>query len=59
MLSDDDEFMRVISAFARYSSRPRLSPEQVEAQRREAHRNDPRHQKALARRRKRKRGGPK
>jgi hypothetical protein len=55
----DAEFNRVFEALAHYNrSRPK-TPEQIEAERAEAHRNDPRHKKALERRRKRKRGGPK
>lgn len=58
-MSTDDQFDAVFRAFAHYYSRPRKTPEQIEAERREAHRNDPKHKKALAKRRKRKRGGPK
>ena len=58
MTSQDEQFEAVLRAFARYSSRPQLTPEQIEAQSREAHRNDPKHKKALERRRKAKRGGP-
>jgi hypothetical protein len=58
-MSTDREFDRVFEALAHYNRRPRKTAEQIEAERREAHRNDPRHQKALERRRKRKRGGPK
>lgn len=57
--NDSDPFMRVIEAFAHYNRRPRYTPEQQEAMRAEAHRKDPKHVKALARRRKRKNGGPK
>lgn len=57
--ASDEQFDRVFAAFASYNRRPRKTPEQVEAERREAHRNDPKHRKALERRRKRKRGGPK
>lgn len=59
MRDDSDQFMQVIGAFARYNSRPRLTQAQIEAERAEQHRNNPKHIKALARRRKRKRGGPK
>ena len=55
----DAEFDRVFEALARYNRRPRLTPEQQKALDAERHRNDPKHKKALERRRKRKRGGPK
>lgn len=58
-MSTDDEFNRVFDALAHYNRRPRKTREQIEAEAREAHKNDPRHKKALERRRKRKRGGPK
>ncbi|SDH42026.1 hypothetical protein [Microbacterium sp. 77mftsu3.1] len=58
-MSRDAEFDRVIAAVASYNRRPRpLTPEEEERKRREAKRNDPRHMKALAKRRKAKRGGP-
>lgn len=51
----------IFEAFARgfLNNRPQLSPEAAKAAREKAHREDPRHKKALAKRRKRKRGGPK
>lgn len=58
-MNSDAQFEAVLAAYARHNHRPRLTPEQIEAEKREAHRNDPRHRKALARRKKRKRGGPK
>ena len=55
-----DQFDEVISAFARYNQRPKpLTYEQVKAVEKAARKNNPLHQKALERRRKRKRGGPK
>ena len=58
MSPSDAQFDAVIRAFAHHNSRPAKTPEQVEAERREAHRNDPKHKRALAKRRKAKRGGP-
>lgn len=60
MNSQDREFDRVIAAFAHYNAHRarRKTPEQIEAERLEAHRNNPLHKKALAKRRKAKRGGP-
>lgn len=58
-MSRDSEFDAVIAAVARMSGRPKMTREQQEAIERENHRKDPKHIKALAKRRKRKRGGPK
>lgn len=61
-MNTDEQFEAVFAAYARQSALQRQrqkSPEQIERERREAKRNDPRHMKALAKRRKRKRGGPK
>lgn len=58
-MTSDAEFDRVISAFARYNRRPQKTPEQIEAERIAAHKRDPKHIKAMERRKKRKRGGPK
>lgn len=58
-MNQDQQFDAVIAAVANYSRRPQKTPEQLERERREAHRADPKHIKALARRRKRKNGGPK
>lgn len=57
----EDEFDAVFRALAHYNAAAhlRLTPEQRKAQEAEWHRNDPKHKKALERRRKRKRGGPK
>lgn len=58
--STDQQFEDVLGAFARHHSRPKPpTPEQMAELKRAAKRNDPRHMKALAKRRKRKRGGPK
>lgn len=58
--STDEQFEDVLGAFARHHSRPKPpTPEQMARLKREVKRNDPRHMKALAKRRKRKRGGPK
>lgn len=58
--SSDKQFEDVLGAFARSHRRIQPpTPEQLAAFKREAKRNDPRHIKALAKRRKRKRGGPK
>lgn len=58
-MNQDREFDRVISAVASYNRRPRISPEEAERLKKEAHKKDPKHIKALERRKKRKRGGPK
>jgi hypothetical protein len=57
--SSDQQFEDVLGAYARYNQRPNLSLEQVQAQQRAAKRANPLHVKAVARRRKRKKGGPK
>lgn len=58
--SQDEQFNAVISAFAHSHRRHKPpTPEQMAELKRAAKRNDPRHMKALAKRRKRKRGGPK
>lgn len=56
----DRQFDQVIAAVASYNRQPKpLTPEQAREQR-EAHRKqNPLHIKAVAKRRKRKRGGPK
>ena len=59
-MGTDWQFDAVIAAVANYNRRrPPLTLEQRKALEREAKRDNPLHQKALARRRKRKRGGPK
>lgn len=58
-MSRDSDFNAVIAAVARMSGRPKMTAEQQAEIERRNHRNDPRHIKALAKRRKRKRGGPK
>lgn len=58
-MNTDDQFNAAIRAFASfYNRRPKLTPEQIEGQRIAAHKKDPKHIKALAKRRKAKRGGP-
>lgn len=60
MNGTDAQFDRVIEAFANYNrTRERRTPEQIEADRIAAHKRNPKHVAALARRRKRKRGGHK
>jgi hypothetical protein len=59
MNARDREFDAVIRAAASYSRRPSLSPEERRRIEAENHKNDPKHKAALARRKKRKRGGPK
>lgn len=60
-VTSDADFEAVLHAFANYNRRKAMEklPEQIERERREAKRRDPKHMKALERRRKRKRGGPK
>ena len=59
-MNQDAEFDAVMRAVANFNRRrPRLSEEQRKAIELESHKKDPRHIKALKRRRKRKRGGPK
>lgn len=58
-LTQDEQFDRVIEAFARHNRRPQITPEERKRIELEAHRNNPKHIAALKRRRKRKRGGPK
>lgn len=58
--SRDEQFMDVLGAFANYNRRPPVpTMDELRAIRAQEHKNDPRHKKALAKRRKRKRGGPK
>lgn len=57
-MTSDAQFDATIAAFARYSARPRISEEEQKRRDAERHRNDPKHVKALAKRRKAKRGGP-
>ena len=57
--SSDQQFEDVLGAYSRYSQRPRLTEEQLIALRKAQKRANPLHVKAVARRRKRKRGGPK
>ena len=58
--SSEEQFMDVIGAYARHHQRPKPpTPEQVARIKRLAKKNNPLHVKALAKRRKRKRGGPK
>lgn len=59
-LSSDQQFEAVLGAFARYHSRPPMpTAEQMIEFKKAQKRANPLHVKALARRRKRKRGGPK
>jgi hypothetical protein len=55
---NDRQFARALAAVADFNARPPKTREQIDAERREAHRRDPKHIKALAKRRKAKRGGP-
>ena len=56
----DRQFNQVIAAVASFNSRPLpLTPEQERAQREASRKKNPLHIKAVAKRRKRKRGGPK
>lgn len=57
-MNPNDQFDAVFRAVANFNRRPILTPEQEKAAKAKAHREDPRHQKALAKRRKAKRGGP-
>lgn len=58
--SSEQQFMDTLGAFASAHHRPKPpTPEQLAAFKRAAKKKDPRHIKALAKRRKRKRGGPK
>lgn len=58
--SSDQQFDDVIAAVASYNRRrPVPTVEQLREMQKQAKRDNPLHQKALARRRKRKRGGPK
>lgn len=64
MRDDSDQFMRVLSAYANYQTSTRARGRQVEPdvrkQKPEAHRMNGRlHEAAVARRKKRKRGGKK
>lgn len=59
-LSADQQFESVLDAYARHHSRPAPpTKEQMAAFKKAQKRNNPLHVKAVARRRKRKRGGPK
>lgn len=53
-----DPFEAVFRAVANFNRRPILTPEQRKAAEAKAHRENPKHIKALAKRRKAKRGGP-
>lgn len=57
--SSDQQFEDVLGAYSRYTQRPRLTEGQMIALRKAQKRSNPLHVKAVARRRKRKRGGPK
>lgn len=57
-MTSDAQFNAVISAVARYNARPQISEAEQKRREAEAHRKDPKHVKALAKRRKAKRGGP-
>jgi hypothetical protein len=54
----DDDFEAVFGAVARYGRKTWTDKERAAIQA-QAHRNNPKHKAAVARRRKRKRGGPK
>lgn len=54
----DAQFNAAIASVARHNARPRISEEEQKRREAERHRNDPKHVKALAKRRKAKRGGP-
>lgn len=59
-MTGQDEFERVFNALARYNRRPKpLTREERLAAEKEARKKNPKHIKALERRKKRKRGGPK
>lgn len=58
--STDQQFEDVLGAFTQYNNRPSMPTyEEVQAARHAARMQNPLHIKAVARRRKRKRGGPK
>ena len=58
-MNQDQQFDAVIAAVARHNRRVPVDPEWAKKVQAEAHKKDPKHIKALAKRKKRKRGGPK